>query len=99
LILHALDGIISQSVKLLRITVVLGSIIYAITFVLGLWVMFQVLFLSSAPGWAITIVVVLFMGGLTILSIGISALFIGRISEQVKNGSLYLLNMRVSSRA
>uniref|UniRef100_UPI004047D987 glycosyltransferase family 2 protein n=2 Tax=Roseivirga sp. TaxID=1964215 RepID=UPI004047D987 len=92
LIKHALDGIVSQSNKLLRLTVSLGAVISSISVLLGLAVIGQAIFYDSAPGWASTIVVVLFIGGLTIFSIGISALYIGSIAEQVKNRPKYIID-------
>lgn len=96
LINHALDGIVSQSNKLLRMTVILGLLISMLSFIMGLFVVIQALFLKSAPGWASTIVVVLFMGGLTILSIGVSALYLGSIADQVKNRPLYIIDKKLN---
>lgn len=92
LLRHALDGIVSQSNRLLRLTVSLGAVISIISVLLGLAVIAQAVFHESAPGWASTIVVVLFIGGLTIFSIGISALYIGSIAEQVKNRQKYIID-------
>ncbi len=87
---HALDGIISQSTKLLKLTISVGLIISFCSMILGALIIIQALFFESAPGWASTMVVVLFIGGLTIMSIGVSALYIGSIAEQVRNRPIFI---------
>ena len=96
LVSHALDGIVAQSNKLLRITIVLGFFISLVAVLSGLFIVIQALINNFAPGWASTIVVVLFIGGLTISSVGVAAIYIGNIYEQVKQRPLYFIEKKLN---
>mgnify|MGYP006077930809 CR=1 FL=1 len=92
LINHAIDGITSQSDKLLRLTVLLGIVLSLSAFTGATYIVVRSLFSSFKNGWASLFVLVLFVGGLIILSVGISAIYIGKIFEQTKERPLYLID-------
>ena len=47
---------------------------------------------DTVPGWTSVIVVILFLGGVQLLSLGIVAEYIGRIFEETKERALYLVD-------
>ncbi|MFY0592627.1 glycosyltransferase family 2 protein [Roseivirga sp.] len=96
LLTHALVGIVYQSNRLLRLTVSVGATISFLSGLFGIYVIVQALFFTSAPGWASTIVVVLFMSGLIMLCVGISALYIGSIAEQVRNRPIFIIDQKIN---
>jgi len=53
----------------------------------------------AVPGWASLTVLVSFLGGATLISIGIVGDYIGRIYEQAKNRPLYLVSRTVNVEA
>lgn len=96
LIIHAIDGITSQSDKLLRLTMVLGFFISAISFLAASVVVYLAIYTSFSPGWPSLFVLILFIGGLIISSIGISGIYIGKIYEQSKGRPLFIIDKRLN---
>lgn len=69
----------SFSVLPLRVATYLGIIISLISFCLGIYYLFLGLFSDNIPhGWTTLIVVILFLGGVQLISIGIIGEYIGR---------------------
>ena len=50
----------------------------------------------AVPGWASLTVLVSFLGGATLISIGIVGDYVGKIYEQAKNRPLYLVSRTVN---
>lgn len=96
MIRFAIDGITSFSDVPLRFASYVGfvaavpAIIYALV-VLG-YKVFRVHPPGYTPGWASTIVAVLFLGGVQLISLGILGEYIGRIYDEVKGRPLYLIS-------
>lgn len=68
------------SVIPLRIASLTGLIIALVAFTLGTFFLLQALFGASLPeGWASTVVIVLFLGGIQLMAIGALGEYIGRI--------------------
>ena len=92
LIIHAINGITSQSDKLLRTNVFLGMILSLLSF-LSIIVIILAYFLNGfMSGWASLIVVLLFSTGVILTSIGISGIYIGKTFEQTKNRPKYIID-------
>jgi len=96
LIVHALDGITSQSDKLLKLTMVLGFVISTISFLAAIVVVSLAIYTNFSHGWSSLFVLILFIGGLIISSIGISGIYIGKIYEQSKGRPLYIIEKRLN---
>jgi glycosyltransferase involved in cell wall biosynthesis len=92
----AIDGITSFSDVPLRFASYLGFISSAVAFLYALIVIGYKLFSLNppgyTPGWASTIVAVLFLGGVQLISLGILGEYIGRIYDEVKGRPLYLIS-------
>ena len=92
----AIDGITSFSDVPLRFASYLGFISSAVAFVYALIVIGYKLFSlhppGYTPGWASTIVAVLFLGGVQLISLGILGEYIGRIYDEAKGRPLYLIS-------
>jgi polyisoprenyl-phosphate glycosyltransferase len=92
----AIDGITSFSDVPLRFASYLGFISSVVAFVYALIVIGYKLFSlhppGYTPGWASTIVAVLFLGGVQLISLGILGEYIGRIYDEVKGRPLYLIS-------
>lgn len=90
----ATDGVLALSKAPLRLATYMGFIVSAASFVLGVIFAVQQITGTShaARGWASTIVVVLFLGGVQLICIGMIGEFIGRIYDEVKQRPLYVVD-------
>jgi len=89
----AFDGITSFSDKPLLISSRMGILITICSFLMMLWLIISKIInpQSSIQGWTSMLVVILFMGGVQLISIGILGEYIGRIYRETKNRPLYII--------
>jgi dolichol-phosphate mannosyltransferase len=92
MVAFATDGILSFSIKPLRLATTMGfvtsglatlGILYAL--VLRLWTSYWV------SGWTLLIISVLFLGGVQLICLGIIGEYVGRIYSESKRRPLYLI--------
>ncbi len=89
----AFDGITSFSNFPLKFASLLGFTFSGVSFVLILFALYEKIVLhNTVRGWTSLILVVLFLGGIQLLSIGIIGEYIGRISANIRNRPLYVVN-------
>lgn len=89
---YAADGITSFSILPLKIVSVIGGIICVLSFLYILITLIQTwIFGIDVPGYVTTLIMILFLGGVIILSIGILGAYIGRIYLETKERPLYIL--------
>jgi glycosyltransferase involved in cell wall biosynthesis len=88
----ALDGITSFSSFPLKIWGYFGICISGVSLLYGLFLVIKTLILGTdLPGYASTIVAILFLGGIQLITLGIIGEYIARMYEEVKNRPLYLV--------
>jgi dolichol-phosphate mannosyltransferase len=88
----AVDGLVSFSGYPLTIVTYLGVLSLVLALALASWVCFDAWFGHSAPrGWASSIIVSLFMGGVQLVSLGIIAEYLRRIFLEVKGRPTYIV--------
>ena len=91
----ALDGITSFSDVPLRFASYLGFTVSSAAFIYALVIIFAKALRIGTPeytrGWASTMVVILFLGGVQLIGIGILGEYLGRIYDEVKGRPLYLI--------
>ncbi len=91
----AFDGIVSFSTVPLKLALYVGLLVSAGGFVLILLIVYLRLRHSfDLPGWTSLMVIVLFLGGIQLITIGIIGEYVARIYEEVKLRPLYLLARR-----
>jgi len=90
----ALDGLTSFSIIPLRISTILGTLIFLGTIIYALYaiVMWFIKPQTLQIGWTSLLVTVNLLGGAILLFIGLIGEYIGRIYEQVKMRPLYLID-------
>lgn len=93
------DGITSFSERPLRLSLQVGALITAVTVVLSLWVVLSQLVAPerALPGYASLMVVILFLGGIQLLSIGLLGEYVGRIYRETKRRPLYVVEETVGA--
>ncbi len=88
----ALDALISFSYFPLRVMAVFGLVVSSLMF---LWAMIiiakKIFFGIPVPGYASTMLAVLFMGGVQLLVMGMLGEYIGRIYQEVQSRPLYVV--------
>ena len=95
----AFDGIVSFSTVPLKLALFMGLVVSAGGFAGILLVVYLRLTQSfELPGWASLVVIVLFLGGIQLTTVGIVGEYVARIYEEVKRRPLYLVARRVGSR-
>lgn len=93
MIRFALDGITSFSNWPLKVATITGFVVSGITFLIALYALYA-RFVSKdyVPGWTSLILAVLFIGGVQLITIGIIGEYISRLSANVRNRPLYIIN-------
>jgi len=93
---YAKEGIISFSTMPLKFSIVFGLIISILAIILGLVVFGQTIFSGKdVPGYASTIISVLFMGGVQLISIGILSEYIAKMYMEIKNRPKYIIKDKI----
>lgn len=88
----AIDGITSFTTAPLRISSVLGFIVSFVAFIyIVVLIVKTVLFGDPAAGYPSLMAVILFLGGVQLLSLGIIGEYIGRIFNETKQRPLYFV--------
>ena len=89
----AIDGITSFSIVPLRLVTFMGSVLFVLSFCVGSYFLVQSLFAPSSvvPGWASTVLPLLFLGGMQLLSIGILGEYVGKIYMEVKHRPRFII--------
>lgn len=88
----ALDAITSFSVVPLRIITMLGFLVFALTMLIGLWITWVRFGIGDAvPGWASTLLPLLFLGGVQILCLGVMGEYLGKIYSETKARPRFLI--------
>ena len=80
----AWDGITSFSVAPLRFITLLGIAVLGVSLILSIWAIIAKLSGSAVSGWTSMMLILLFLGGVQMLSIGIIGEYIGKIYKETK---------------
>jgi dolichol-phosphate mannosyltransferase len=89
----ALDGITSFSDAPLRLASWMGFVVSGVAFIALIYALWgKYVMHNSEPGWASIIVSVLFLGGIQLISLGFIGEYLSRISSNVKQRPLYIVD-------
>ena len=92
----ALNGITSLSVKPIRIITVFGFLVALISLVGIIWSVIVALTGASVAGWASTISIICFLGGIQLLSLGVIGEYVGKIYLETKKRPRYIISDRTN---
>lgn len=90
----AVNGITNLSIKPIRIITTAGILVSIISFFVIIWVLIGLIKGTTVQGWASTLGILSFIGGLQLLSLGIIGEYIGKIYMEVKNRPRYIISDR-----
>ncbi len=93
----ALDGIISFSGAPLKLSIIVGFIISALSLIYAVYMVFSRIFgaISQVPGWTSTVVAITFLGGIQLIIMGLIGEYITRIFNEVKHRPLYIVDQKI----
>lgn len=88
----AIDAIVSQSNKPLKLAIKFGFTMALLSLAYALWLVLRY-FVFSIPvaGWTSVMVSIYFIGGLLFANMGVLGLYIGKTFDETKNRPLYLV--------
>ena len=94
----AADGLFSFSRKPLQLVVRLGLLSVLFALGLGVWALVRRILwgAETIPGWASTVAIVLFLGGVQLLSTGVLGEYIGSIFDESKRRPEYVVEELVN---
>ena len=88
----AIDGITGFTVMPLKVATYFGLLVAAGAVVYGVVILLQTLILgNSVPGYPSLLVVVLFLGGVQLMTLGVIGEYLGRVFNETKRRPLYLV--------
>ena len=89
----ALEGIFSFSTLPLRVWSYVGAIISLLAFLYASFIVISVLIFGvDLPGYASLLTVILFLGGIQLLSLGIMGEYLGRLFLETKARPIYIVD-------
>ena len=87
-----LDGLFGASTIPLRAWSYVGFLLALFAFLYAAFILVRALIFGvETPGYASTVIIILFFGGLNMLSIGILGEYVGRIYREVRDRPLYIV--------
>jgi len=93
----AVDSIVSQSNKPLRLSIRFGFLLALVSFIVGaVLVVRYFAFRIPVAGWTSVIVSIWFIGGLMFANLGVLGLYLGKVFDEVKRRPLYLVQTSVN---
>ena len=90
----AFDGITSLSVKPIRMITGFGVTVSILSFFGVLWALISQLTGSTVSGWASTMCVICFMGGVQLVCLGVIGEYVGKIYMETKRRPRYIISER-----
>lgn len=93
LINFAIEGITSYTTAPLRISTVMGLIVSFIAIIYMIYILIKTITVGEeVQGFPTLIIIILFLGGIQLLSLGIIGEYLGRIFYETKNRPVYIIS-------
>jgi len=90
---YAIEGITSFSIIPLKLSGFLGLLSAFLSFFYMIYIIIDVIVNGNeVSGWATIVSIVLFLGGITLISLGLLGEYIGRIYGEVKHRPIYIVD-------
>ncbi|MDD2993484.1 MAG: glycosyltransferase family 2 protein [Pygmaiobacter sp.] len=88
----AFDGITSLSIKPIRMITGLGTVVSLLSFVGVIWAIIASAMGQTVAGWASTLCIVCFMGGVQLLSLGVIGEYVGKTYMETKQRPRFIVS-------
>ncbi|MBQ9411719.1 MAG: glycosyltransferase family 2 protein [Oscillospiraceae bacterium] len=90
----AFDGITSLSVRPIRLIAGFGALVSLLGFAGIVWAIVSALLGKTVDGWASTVCIVCFLGGVQLLSLGVIGEYVGKTYLETKQRPRYIISER-----
>ena len=97
LVTFALNSTISQTNKLLRMSIKLGFILSFSAFFYGLFILYEWMQGGLVQGWTSLIVAIFFSTGIILANLGLVGLYIGKIFDETKGRPTFIVSEVIPS--
>lgn len=88
----ALEGITSFTIAPLKVASYLGLGVAMVSFIYAIWIIYKTIrFGDPVAGYPSLMVVVLFLGGVQLTTLGVIGEYVGRMFNETKNRPLYFV--------
>lgn len=94
----AINGITSLSVKPIRMITSFGFTVALISVVGIIWSIVEALLNNAVAGWASTVSIICFLGGIQLLSIGVIGEYIGKMYLETKHRPRFIISERIDEK-
>lgn len=95
---YAMEGITSFTTAPLKIAIFIGIFVFIVSTIFAFTIVVQTLVMGKdVPGYASTIVSVLFMGAIQLLCIGILSEYISKMYMEIKNRPKYIIRDKIDN--
>ena len=94
----AFDGITSLSVRPIRLIAGFGALVSLLGFAGIVWAIVSALLGKTVDGWASTVCIVCFLGGVQLLSLGVIGEYVGKTYLETKQRPRYIISERTWER-
>ncbi|MBQ6378237.1 MAG: glycosyltransferase family 2 protein [Prevotella sp.] len=85
----ALDGITAFSVKPMYAIFTVGLLFLVVAFCIGIYVAYSLIVGTAVQGWSSLILSIWLVGGVILVAMGVTGVYIGKIYKEVKHRPLY----------
>lgn len=90
----AIDGITSLSVKPIRLITAFGFVVAILSLAGIVWSVITAIIGSGVAGWASTVSIICFLGGVQLLGLGVIGEYIGKIYLETKQRPKYIIDTK-----
>ena len=94
----AFDGITSFSVKPMRLILVLGGVIFALSLLMLLWTLVKWIAGATVSGWASLMCSIWMIGGIQLLALGVIGEYIGKVYSETKARPRFIIERVLNDR-
>lgn len=98
MIKFASTSLLYFSKKPLKLALTIGLVSILIGIGLAIWVITGLIYRTNSivPGWASTIIALIFFGGIQLLTIGVLGEYLGNMFEEIKNRPEYIVHEKIN---
>lgn len=90
----AVNGVTSLSVEPIHVIAAFGLIVSVLSFIGVLWAVISSLLGMTVAGWASTVAIVCFMGGIQLVCIGVIGEYVGKIYMETKHRPRFIVSQK-----